>query len=77
MNYLMSVYDTIFLMGCYQGYVLMLHYPIVQAHASQPNSRAYYYTSGACLGFLKGGSNISWFPKKKVIDFKRGGGPMV
>ena len=27
--------------------------------------------SGACPGFLKGGggSNISWFPKKKVIRF--------
>ena len=25
---------------------------------------------GACPGFLKGGgSNISWFPKKKVIRF--------
>ena len=31
---------------------------------------------GACPGFLKGGSNISWFPKKKSSDFKRGG-PMV
>ena len=28
-----------------------------------------YYNSGACPGFLKGGSNISWFPKKKVIRF--------
>ena len=32
--------------------------------------------SGACPGFLKGGSNISWFPKKRSSDFKRGG-PMV
>ena len=23
--------------------------------------------------FLKGGSNISWFPKKRSSDFKRGG----
>ena len=31
--------------------------------------------SGACPGFLKGGgSNISWFPKKRSSDFKRGGG---
>ena len=29
---------------------------------------------GACPGFLKGGSNISWFPKKRSSDFKRGGG---
>ena len=29
---------------------------------------------GACPGFLKGGgSNISWFPKKRSSDFKRGG----
>ena len=29
--------------------------------------------SGACPGFLKGGgSNISWFPKKRSSDFKRG-----
>ena len=28
--------------------------------------------SGACPGFLKGGSNISWFPKKRPSDFKRG-----
>ena len=32
--------------------------------------------SEACPGFLKGGSNISWFPKKKLkkrsSDFKRG-----
>ena len=28
------------------------------------------WMSGACPGFLKGGgSNISWFPKKKVIRF--------
>ena len=30
--------------------------------------------TGACPGFLKGGgSNISWFPKKRSSDFKRGG----
>ena len=30
--------------------------------------------AGACPGFLKGGgSNISWFPKKRSSDFKRGG----
>ena len=29
--------------------------------------------TGACPGFLKGGgSNISWFPKKRSSDFKRG-----
>ena len=38
--------------------------------------------SGVCPGFLKGGSNISWFPKKRSSDFKRGvqwsdgGGPV-
>ena len=26
--------------------------------------------------FERGGSNISWFPKKRLSDFKRGG-PMV
>ena len=35
------------------------------------------YKAGACPGFLKGGSNISWFPKKRSSDFKKGGGPMV
>ena len=30
--------------------------------------------TGACPGFLKGGgSNISWFPKKRSSDFKGGG----
>ena len=30
-------------------------------------------SSGVCPGFLKGGgSNISWFPKKRSSDFKRG-----
>ena len=31
--------------------------------------------AGTCPGFLKGGggSNISWFPKKRSSDFKRGG----
>ena len=27
--------------------------------------------------FERGGSNISWFPKKRSSDFKRGGGAMV
>ena len=32
------------------------------------------YIARACPGFLKGGgSNISWFPKKKVIRFEKGG----
>ena len=31
----------------------------------------------ACPGFLKGGSNISWFPKKGYQILKGGGGPMV
>ena len=26
----------------------------------------------ACPGFLKGGPNISWFPKKRSSDSKRG-----
>ena len=30
--------------------------------------------AGKCPGFLKGGSNISWLPKKMSSDFKRGGG---
>ena len=30
------------------------------------------HAPGACPGFLKGGSNISWFPKKRSSDFKRG-----
>ena len=29
--------------------------------------------AGACPGVLKGGSNISCFPKKRSTDFKRGG----
>ena len=36
-----------------------------------------YRFPGACPGFLKGGSNISWFPKKRSADFKGEGGPMV
>ena len=32
-----------------------------------------YLKTGACPGFLKGGSNISWFPKKRSSDFERGG----
>ena len=32
-----------------------------------------HHCPGACPGFLKGGSNISWFPKKRSSDFKRGG----
>ena len=36
--------------------------------------KATNYISGASQGFLKGGSNISLFPKKKSSDFKRGGG---
>ena len=32
------------------------------------------YIAGACPGFLKGASNISWFPKKRSSDFKGGGG---
>ena len=35
-----------------------------------PNETA---QTGECPGFLKGGSNISWFPKKRSSDFKRGG----
>ena len=36
-----------------------------------------HYVSGACPGFLEGGSNISWFPKKGHQILKGGGGPMV
>ena len=36
-----------------------------------------YYTEGYYRGvsriFERGGSNISWFPKKRSSDFKRGG----
>ena len=38
----------------------------------------FYNFRGVSRIFERGGSNISWFPKKKVIRFKRGGGgPMV
>ena len=31
----------------------------------------------ACPGFLKGGSNISWFPKKRLSDFKWGSNGLI
>ena len=34
-------------------------------------------TAGVCQGFLKGGSNISWFPKKRSSDFKGGANSLI
>ena len=34
-------------------------------------------TRGVSRIFKRAGSNISWFPKKRSSDFKRGWGPMV
>ena len=48
---------------------------LVETYVSVTNKfeLKFEHNTGACPGFLKGGSNISWFPKKRSSDFKGGG----